>query len=185
MMNVIPDDLAMVSASSLPFSVDPVEVDDSAAPRRVSFRTNEVEYAKEMASLLECHDDTDSKRSALHVEEEEEEEEEDCQRGFELKRSMERQHRKFTIIKSIVKNQNQCGADHLGKLARACSRWAMAAARVQAQWDFEDAYFSGLGLPMARTLPSMENYPMPLKKRRTTDFTASSEERRKKRAKHA
>lgn len=174
-MIVIPNDITM---ASVPCSAAPViEEEQVTAPRRVSFRTNEVEYAKEIALLLQSEEsDADChKRSPLH------EEEEDCQRGFELKRSLERQHRKFTILKSIVKNQRQCSPEYLGRLARVCSKWAAATARVQADWDFQDAYFNAKAALPSRTLPSMKDYPMPLKKRRSE----GGEERSKKRVKLA
>ncbi|CAB9526524.1 expressed unknown protein [Seminavis robusta] len=192
-MIVIPSDTS-ASAPLMPLSmssplspvvasVSPLKDDaEPIAPRRVSFRTNEIEQQR-IAFLVQStlveddeEDETDCQNisktisSPLVVKEEEE----TTSRGLELKTSPARQTRKFTILKSIVKNQKHCSPEQLSKLARVCNRWAAVAAKAQADQDFHDVYQPSSAAAAAPQIPDMARYPMPFKKNSSSSKRSSS-----------
>jgi hypothetical protein len=172
-MNVVPANDEIATAAPLsPAPFD--EYNASGACRRVSFRTNEIEQ-RELASLAESYlvvddgeDETDEWEDTVDVDEEEDEEE-DAGRGFELKTSLERQTRKFTILKSIVRNQRKCSSEQLAMLARVCNKWAAAAAKLQASLDYQQVYRQSSRNSPSICLPDMAKYPMPFKQKRPAD----------------
>jgi hypothetical protein len=187
MATVVPENDGIAGSPSSP-PID--EYNDSVACRRVSFRTHEVEQ-RDIASLAECYlggDDDEGEtdegctickqRAArcrdnepfllqLDVDEEGESDEEDTDRGLELQTSLERQTRKFTILKSIVGNQRKCNPQQLASLARICNKWAAAAAKVQAELDYQHVYQSASRNSLSSTcLPDMAAYQLPFKQKR-------------------
>jgi hypothetical protein len=194
MISVVPANDEITTAA--PLSPMPLEeYNASGACRRVSFRTTEIER-REIASLAESYlvvdddeDETDEwcdicKRRAagccdnkplilqvdtVVVDEVEEDEEEDSDRGLELKTSLERQTRKFTILKSIVRNQRKCSPEQLAMLARVCNKWAAAAAKVQAELDYQQVYRQSSRNSPTISLPDMATYLMPFKQKRPSD----------------
>jgi len=210
-------------AKDLTVATSTATTSSTSSVRRVSFRTNELEEAKTIASSLVDFADSD------YDDDDDDDEEEDCKpasivcrplqgqaataattssssaapssttsaapasaaptttshtttshttctRGLELKYSVPRQKRKFTILRSIVKNQRRCSWDQLGLLARKCNVWATHAARVQGLLDYQDA--SEAKALSRRPLPDMALYPLPLKDKRSSISSSSSSNKR-------
>ena len=200
-MNVVPTDDRAIEASLLAVAtLDEYLTDMATAPRRVSFRTSEIEQ-RQIASLFlaksslvadddddegEAHESSDVcehgaaavaccdnnkpllQNIILAEEEEEEEDEQDTDRGFELKTSLERQTRKFTILKSIVKSQHKCSPERLAMLARVCNKWAAEAAMAQGELDFQHVYQTTTTISK-HSLPNMSGFPLPFRKKRSAE----------------
>ena len=107
--------------------------------------------------------------------------EEDTDRGLELKTSKERQQRKFVVLKCLLKYQHQCQTpEQLAHIARICNRWATDAARIQAVNDYQHVYAlkaatsAATAASMELTLPDMNTYPLPVKRKQPSSTPSST-----------
>lgn len=96
-------------------------------------------------------------------------------RGLEFRADAERQHRVDVVIRFVVGAQGRYSDPRtLAHIYRRCSAWTVIAAALVARRDFFAAY----DIPSKDnpTLPSMETYPLPFRKRSEKKRPSSTSE---------
>ena len=95
-------------------------------------------------------------------------------RGLEFRADADRQQRVDVVIRFVVGAQGRYAEPKtLAHIYRKCSAWTVISAALMARRDFFTAY--DIPSKETPTLPSMESYPLPFRKRSDKKRPSSSE----------